>query len=855
MQTLFQDLRYGVWQLWKTPGFTVIAVLSLALGIGANTAIFSLADAVLLKMLPVKKPEELALFKWANVKSGMSFSHSGTTITEPATGMSVGTSFSLPTFEELRSHTQTLSDLFAFVSLGDLNVNMDGQAEMARVQLITGNFHGGLGVQPALGHTITNDDDKASANPVAVISHRYWQRRFGLSTEVVGKTININGVSFTIIGVTRPRFYSGLEVGDSPDLALPLAMAPRLDPSGRRQSEMSQPWFWWVKMMGRRKPGVSLEQVRGDLEGVFQQSARAAWEAMPNRSADARSSELPRLRVLPGGQGEIYLRQSYEQPLRIMLIVVGLTLLVACANIANLLLARAVMRRQEMAVRLALGASRLRLIRQLLTESLLLAFCGSALGWLIALGAKDLLLMWSPGEGSLLDTELPMDWRVFGFTAAVAVLTGLLFGLAPALRATRIDLYSALKANMRGVKGSISILGKSLVIAQVAVSLVLLVGAGLFIRTLYKLQNVNLGFNVENLLLFRIDPRAKGYSSERVGPLCQQVSERIEAIPGVRSVTISSFAALSGSGRNGSAFAEGRAALPQTESSVYQQRVRWNYPQTMEIPLLAGRNLNAQDDEQAPRVAVINQTMARRFFGDENPVGRRFGFSRETDGQIQIAGVVRDSRYLKPREKVPPMVYLPYPQNPLGRVTFAVKTAVDPARMTAAIRAAVSEVDKDLPLFDVKTQIEQADQSLAQERFFPKLTGFFGLLALLLASIGLYGVMAYSVAQRTQETGIRMALGATRLNILKRTIGQGMLLAVIGIAIGTGLAFALARSISGANFELARFLSGFLFGVNATDWMTFAAVPLLLTIVVLAACWIPARRATKVDPMVALRCE
>ena len=450
-----------------------------------------------------------------------------------------------------------------------------------------------------------------------------------------------------------------------------------------------------------------------------------------------------------------------------------------------------------------------------------------------------------------------MDWRVFGFTTAVAILTGLLFGLAPALRATRVELNSALKENTRGAKGSLSVLGKSLVVAQVAVSLVLLICAGLFIRTLHNLSRVNMGFNVANLLTFRIDPRAKGYSNEQMGPLYQQVCERIESVPGVRSTTISEFAALSGAGRNGPAYAEGRPALPQNESNVFQQRVRWNYLQTMEIALLAGRNLTPQDDQSAARVAVINQTMARRFFGDENPLGKHFGFdSALNSGQIEIVGVARDSRYLRPRRDIPPIAYLPIPQASLGMTTFTVRTVGDPAMMAAAIRAAVREVDKNLPLFDIKTQTEQVDQSLAQERFFPKLTGFFGLLALLLASIGLYGVMSYAVAQRTHEIGIRMALGASRENILRRALGQGMQLAAIGVAIGSAASFALTRLItSNATYELTRFISGFLYGVRATDPLTFASVALLLVLVALLACYLPARRATKVDPMIALRCE
>jgi predicted permease len=845
MHTLLQDLRYGFRQLLKNPGFTTVAVLSLALGIGANTALFSLVDAVLLRKLPVRKPDELVLFKSAMGQSGIARGHNGTIMPEPGTGIYVSSSFSYPAFEEMRAHTRTLSDLFAFAPRGNLNVNIDGQAEIASGQLVTGGFYTGLDVQPVLGRAITADDDRTAADPVAVMSYRYWQRRFGLNAAVVGKTVNVNGVPVTIVGVTPPQFYAGLQLSASPDLSLPMTLAPRLDPSGKTRSQMAQAWYWWVRVMGRMKRGVSLEQVRAELEGVFQQSALAGSQAMPNRRApDAGPRELPRLRVLPGSQGEVYLRQSYEQPLRIMLIVVGLVLLIACANIANLLLGRAVARRQEIAVRLALGARRVRLIRQLLTENLLLAAGGGALGCVLAWWTKDLLLVWQPRGGSPLNAELHMDWRVFGFTAAVALLTGLLFGLAPALRATRIDLHSALKENTRGWRSSLSVLGKSLVVAQVAASLLLLAGAGLFARTLHNLQKVEWGFNLESLLYFRLDPHAKGYKTEQMPALYETVSERIGALPGVRAVTISEFAALSGSGSNGSAYAQARAPLPPPLNNVFQQLVRWNYLETMEIPLLAGRGLSPRDDERAPKVAVINQVMASRFFGDENPVGRRFGFGAENSGQFEIVGVARNSRYLNPRRDVPAMVYLPYPQHSLRQVTFAVRTAGEPNQMLAAIRAVVRDVDKDLPLFDSKTQMEQLAQSLAQERFFPKLTGVFGFLALLLASIGLYGVMSYAVARRTNEIGLRMALGAQRRNVIKMVLWESMMLVVLGVLIGLGAVLATTR-----------FVSTMLYGLTPTDPATISLAVLVLVTVASLAGYLPARKAAQVDPLVALRYE
>ena len=846
-EELWQDLRFGARMLLKKPGFTSVAVLTLALGIGANTAIFSLVNEVLLKTLPVRHPEQLVLLDWRTKGQSILFgSMNGSIFQEPETGLYVGSSFSYPAFEQFRSHTRTLSDVFAFAPLPQLNVNAGGQADIASGQLVSGDFYSGLGVQPAVGRVIAPDDDREAANPVVVLSYHYWRSRFGLDPDVVGKIISVNGVPFNIIGVTPAQFYGGLEVGSSPDLSLPMMTEPRINPGPPGRSVTKEAWTWWVQVMGRLKPGVSAEAVHAELEGVFQQSALEGWEAVPpaRRPPDYGPREVPGLRVTSGGRGLDYVREGYERPLRMMLVVVGLVLLIACANIANLLLTRAAARRREIAVRLALGASRLRLIRQLLTESVLLAVLGAALGWLLAWWTKDLLLLWHPSGRGQLQAHLEMDWRVFGFTAAVALLTGLLFGLAPALSATRVELTPMLKENARGARGSLSRFGKSLVVAQVAVSLLLLVGAGLFIRTLYNLQSVELGFNPENLLLFRVDPRANGYKGEEVGRLYEQMVERFEAVPGVRSATLSEYALLTGSVRMGPAYVEGRAPLSRAENNVYQQRARWNYFDVMQIPLLAGRAFTPLDDGRAPKVAVINQAMARKFFGEENPVGRRFGFEQEKGGEIEVVGVVRDAKYEGSRDEPPSVAYIPYPQESLGQATFAVRTADDPVQLVEAIRGAVREVDKDLPVFAIKTQVELADEALAQERLFAWLTGVFGLLALLLASIGLYGVMSYAVAERTHEIGLRMALGASRGHILRKVIGQGTLLTIVGIIIGLVSALALTR-----------FITSYLFGVSTMDPPTFVAIGVLLTVVALAACYIPARRASKVDPMTALRDE
>jgi len=853
MKTLLQDLRYATRMLRKQYGFTVIAVLSLALGIGANTALFSVVDAVLLKKLPVSQPEELVLFKFLTVPNFNFGGFNGNTNPDPTSGMTAATSFPYQTFARLREQKSTLSEIFAFAGVG-VNVNVDGQADVARAQVVSGNYFAGLGVHPFLGRVITDNDDRVAATPVAVISDRFWQRRFNRSPAVLGTQIKLNNVAFTVVGVTPSEFTGTGQVGSSPDISVPLALEPQLSADRARLRGAGQ---WWLRLMGRLQPGATSEQARARLEGLFQQSVLEHRAARVPASGQPplpplEPKDYPRLAVDSGSQGEMDVRRRFAPQLYLLLGVVALVLLIACANVANLVLVRASSRQKEIAVRLAMGAGRRRLIRLLLTESVLLSVLGGALGIIFASWIKDVFLTvgnWG-GEGmTALNPRL--DLRVLAFTFALSLVTGVLFGVAPALRATRIDLTPTLKDTGRSSSAaSRSLLSKSLVVAQVAMSLLLLVSAGLFLRTLHNLQNVAVGFNSENLLLFSVDPNLLGHKDTALANLYRQMFDRIEAVPGVNAVTFSRNALLSGSISGREVYLAGRAnsadASPRQTGEIRLHHVRENFFATMEIPLMLGRSLTPQDDERAPKVVVVNQTFARLISLEENSIGKRFGFNSDKPTEIEIVGVVRDAKYGNLRDDSPPTIYIPWLQelSRVGAVTFEVRTAGDPVASVTAIRQAVREVDPNLPVVAVKTQVEQANESLRIERLFARLLSFFGLLALLLAAIGLYGLMAYAVTQRTKEIGIRMALGAQRHDVLKLVLSQGMILTLIGIALGAGGAIGLTR-----------LMKSLLFGVSATDPVTFIAIALLLAAVALLASYVPARRATKVDPLVALRYE
>lgn len=850
MNSFCREVRFSFRLLVKNPVFTFVIVVTLALGIGANTAIFSLVDAVLLKKLPVKEPEQLVLFKSLTVPNFSFGGYNGSTHPDPDTGLTAATSFPYQTFVRLRRQKSVMSEIFAFAGLG-VNVNVDGEADVARAQVVSGNYYVGLGIQPSLGRLITDSDDHAAATPVAVISDRYWQRRFNRDPTVLGKPVKLNNVAFIVVGVTPSNFSGTGQVGSSPDVSVPLALEPRLNTERSRMKGAGQ---WWLRLMGRLQPGTTAEQARAILESAFQESVLEHRTARVSAQGQASLPELdpkdyPRLLVDSGSQGEMDLRRRFAPQLYLLLGVVAVVLLIACANVGNLLLVNASSRQKEIVVRLAMGASRWRLLRLLLTESVLLSLLGGGLGLILASWIKDALLTWATGGAGLTAVNPRLDLRVLAFTTGLSLLTAVLVGLVPALRATRIDLMTSLKESGRGSVGaSRSLLSKSLVVIQVAMSLLLLIGAGLLLRTLHNLQTVPIGFKSENLLLFSVDPNLLGYRDAALANLYRQMFDRIENVPGVSGVTFSRNALLSGSisGRDVYVTENAVDASSQHIGEIRLHHVGENFFAIMEIPLLLGRSLTPQDDERAPKVVVVNQALARLLSSGESPIGKRFGFNEDKPNDVEVVGVVADVKYGSLRDESPPTLYVPWLQElrNVGAVTFEVRTAGDPVAVVPAIRQAVREVESNLPLAEVKTQVEVANDSLGMERLFARLLSLFGVLALVLAAIGLYGVMAYSVTQRTKELGIRMALGAPRHNVLKLVLSQAMVLTLVGIALGAGGAIALTR-----------LMKSMLFGVSPTDPVTFIAISFLLSAVALLASYMPARRATKVDPLVALRYE
>jgi predicted permease len=833
IETFVQDLRYTLRMFIKSPAFTLVAVLTLTLGIGANTAIFSLLDAVLLKSLAVKEPDKLVLFGKGESQ--------GVTNSFPNESWDL---FSYPFYQEVRKHNEVFTDVTALLSIpwdvhGRVNTNAaSDDAEQINVQLVSGTYFSVLGVNAISGRAFNEADDQiAGGHPVAVASYAWWQRRMGGNQAIVGKSITIDQTNYTIIGVAPKEFF-GTTVGQAPDIWVPLAMGGQLPPAhwNGREDKSFQPLY----LIGRLKEGVSAEQAKAVVNLLFKQSLQELAGAQP-AAEKLRDIQQATIELTPAGKGLSELRREFSLSLRILMVVVGVVLLIACANVANLLLARAAARQKEFALRLALGAGRMRLIRQLLTESVLLAGLGGLGGIVLAWwGSRLLVLMASDGPRSL-PLDVTPNARILGFTFIASLLSSVVFGIAPALRATRLDLNTALKEGKGAVRAnSQGPLGKALVVAQVALSLLLMVLAGLFVRTLVNLQSIPTGFNQQNVMLFKIDTATTGYKDEQYAPLLRDAEERVKTVPGVQAASFSFFIFHQGGWTSSVSTRE--QTPPEGENKVVRQNVVGpDYFMTMGIPLVLGRGFGPQDTANSQKVAIVSEAMAQRFFPNSSPLGRRFGVDGpESRDQIEIVGVVKDAKYGSLTERLRPMAYYPHSQRSQSLDNFVVRFSGDPTTLVPQVRQAIREVNRNLPIDEVLSVSEHIDRSLVQQKLIARLASFFGVLALLLACVGLYGILSYSVARRTGEIGIRMALGASTTEVLK----NGMTLALVGVALG----------ICGA-FALTRLVASLLFGVKPTDLVTFAAVSATLIVVAFSACYLPARRATKVDPLKALRYE
>ncbi len=832
VEHLAQDGRYGLRMLRKSPGFAAIAVVTLALGIGANTAIFSLINAVLLRTLPVARPHELVLFS----DSPEGGANSGT-----QTGHWIR--FSSENYAYFREHSDAFKELCAFqASLSDLKirtVGMTERPELAYGRMVSGNFFSFLGLQAAAGRLFLPSDDRAGATPSAVLNYTYWTRKFHNDFSAIGKVVGMNGTAFTIIGVA-PRGFSGVK-SDRPDLWIPLAFQPQILST---DSYADNPEMYWLGLLGRLKPGVTLGQAQTEVNAQLNQIlATQAHRETPEQIANSY------IELAPGAAGISYLRATYAEALQVLAAIVGIVLLIACANVANLLLSRSSAREKEIAIRLAIGASRGRLVRQLLTESMLLAALGGGLGILAARWGVELLAALVTGSSAVVKGS--MDARVLAFTAAVSLLAGILFGLVPALRSSRMDLAAQAKGSARGRMGFG--FANGLVAFQIAACLVLLVGAGLFLRTLEKLGSQELGFDEDHILAARINPEAAGYEPAQTPALYQALIDRIEAIPEVVSATVDYSEPFSGSSWTSNFSIEGVLDRPAGQMLVHKELVGPHYFETAGIPILLGRDIGPEDRPGTPLVTVINETMARNFFPGVNPIGRRFSLGSPFNEQeaMTIVGVAADARYYSLRDAVPAMEFcaaFQIPDEGSHNAAYArdveVRVSGNPRALPSEIRAAVAEVSGNLSVSSVTVLKDEVSESLRLNRSAAELSSAFGGLALLLACIGVYGTMAYRVSRRTQEIGIRLALGAHRSDVLWLITKECLLLVGGGLVIGVPTALVSTSLIASQ-----------LFGVGASDPLTFGGVGMLLVLVALAACYVPARRAMRVEPVVALRYE
>jgi macrolide transport system ATP-binding/permease protein len=808
MESLLQDLRYAFRAISKSPGFTAMAVLSLALGIGLNSTIFSLVNAVLLRPLPVKDPDTLARI----------YSQSADGVTSLR--------FSYQDYADYRDRNQVFSEL-AGASLTPVAMIADGQTDQLLGEVVSGNYFSALGVGADRGRTFFPEEDRVEGSRVVVISYNLWNR----NPELFGKTIQLNGDSYTVIGVASKQF-NGTFAGAFIDAWVPMMQSAKWL-SSDWLTNRNKPTFHTI---GRLKPGVTIEQAQAAMNIV----AGQLEQAYPEISKGKRI-ELGPATLVHGTR-----RKAISSFLSVIMAMVAFVLLIACANVANLLLTRAVGRRREMAIRLALGAGRIRLIRHLLTESVLLSLLGGAAGLLIAIWASDLLMAFNPIPTAPLQFNLSLDFRVFAFTLLVSLLTGIMLGLVPALRASKWELAATLKDEAGALASDRrkSRFRNLLVTAQVALSLVLLISAALFLQSLQKAQSASPGFDPQNALAMDIDLNPKGFSESQGKQFYRNLLERIAVMPDVQSACLANLAPLDIATPMTSVRIEGYQPPPgQSAIRVSSNTVSSDYFQTLGIPLLSGRDFSDRDNNESPLVVIVNETFARRYFPGEDPLGKQFRHG-EKESAIQIIGIARDVKYRTIGEDLTPHMYLPFLQNYDAEHTLIVRTKSDPAVMLSTVQRELQVIDKDVQGFFARTLIEHMGFSLLPARLAATLFGIFGLLALTLAVIGVYGVVSYAVSQRTREIGLRIALGAESTDILKLVMGQGMISVLAGVGVGLIAAFALTR-----------IFSSLLFGLSATDPATFTLISLIMTSVALAACALPARRATRVDPMIALRYE
>jgi predicted permease len=830
LEPLVRDVRYGARQLRQNPGFTVVAALSLALGVGANTAVFQLLDAVRLRTLPVEKPEELVEVRLpAGTSRSGSFTGGRSNLTNPM-------------WEQIRAHQQAFSGIFAWSSTR-FNLARGGEMRFAEGLWVSGDFFRTLGVQPLIGRLLTATEDTRGCSPDAVISHAFWQRELGGDAAVLGRTITLEGKRFNVIGVTPPAFF-GVEVGRRFDVVVPICAEPII--MGER-SGLDRRAYWWLASMGRLKPDWTVKRAIAQLEAV----SPALFEATLPSSYQAEMAKTYlgyKLTAEPAGTGVSSLRAQYENPLWLLMGTAGLVLLIACANLANLMLARATAREREFAIRLALGASRARVIRQLLVEGLLLALVGAALGALLARGLSRSLVAFLETPRRPLFLALAFDWRLLGFTALAAGVTCILFGLAPALSAARTTPGAAAKSAGRGLTASRERFGlrRVLVVSQVALSVVLLAGALLFVRSLRNLTSVNPGFRQSDLIVAELTLPEASYPAARRLPLRRDLIERLRATPGVESIAEVSIVPVSGSGWNESVFVDGQAGPKKGES--FFNRVSPEYFKTMGTPILSGRDFGPTETSTSPLVAIVNETFARRFLDGRNPVGTRFRVEAakgESERAYEIVGFVKDTKYYNLREEFRPTAFLASPQEPRpdNEAQFVIHSRAVTAQVVTAVKGVIADVD---PSFDVSFRVfnSQIRDTMIRERLMATLTSFFGFLAVLIAVIGLYGVISYMVARRRNEIGIRMALGAARRDIVRMILREAAVLLAAGLAAGIGLTLLATRAVA-----------SILYNLKPNDPSTIAAAAAVLAGVALVASYLPARRASTLEPMRALREE